>query len=163
MRSFRDRWFSRQHLLMGCGLATALAMGVVLGVAWTTPDAEAQAPERVFTGGSGMILSYIKAEATGDFEAVLRRVGEALRNSDNPDRRRQAETWKVYRAKEAGQGGSVLYIMFMDPVVPGGNYATAGILYEAFPTEVQELYERYNAAYAAGGQIPLNLDLVMEF
>ena len=62
----------------------------------------------------------------------------------------------------SAEGGSVLYVWFIDPAVSGADYAVSQILNEAFPAEVQELYERFNGSFA-GGQSMVNLDLVVEF
>ena len=161
MRSFKNKRLSQRYVVMGCALLATLVMGVVLGMAFTTSKAEAQAG-RSFSGSAGMMLNYINADATGDFEALMSRLGEALRNSDDADRRQQAEGWKVFRAAEPGPGGSVLYVWFIDPAVSGADYAVSAILNEAFPEEVQELYETYNGSFASG-QAMVNLDLVSDF
>lgn len=161
MRSFSNQTVSRRYVVMGCALIAALVTGTVLGMALTTPTAEAQGG-RTFSGGSGMMLNYVKADATADFEAVMRKLAEALQGSDNAERRQQAEGWKVYKAKEPGQGGSVLYVWFIDPTVSGADYAVSQILNEAFPEDVQTLYEQFNGSFA-GGQAMVNLDLVVDF
>ena len=161
MRSFQILRSGRRHVWVGCAVVAALVAGVVLGMTFATQSAEAQAA-RTFSGGSGMMLNYIKADATGDFEAVMAKLGEALQTSDDAQRNQQATGWKVYRAQEPGQGGSVLYVWFIDPTVSGADYAVSQILNEAFPSEVQALYEQYNNSFA-GGQAMVNLDLVAEF
>ena len=108
------------------------------------------------------MFNYISQSETENFEAVMRRVGETLQGSENVERPRQAEGWKVYRAKEPGLNDSVLYVWFIDPTVPGADYAVSQILNEAFPTEVQTLYEQYSESFAAGQSL-INLDEVVEF
>ena len=61
------------------------------------------------------MLNYVKADATTEFEAVMRKVSEALGGSENAQRREQGQGWKVYKAREPGQGGSVLYVWIIDP------------------------------------------------
>ena len=161
MRLIGTQRFARRHVLMGCALVLTLVTGVVLGVTFTPTTAEAQAA-RTFTGGTGMMLNYINQDATTDFEGVMRKVAEALQNSDDPDRQRQAQGWKVYKAQEPGTGGSVLYVWFIDPTVSGADYAVSQILNEAFPEEVQGLYEQFSGSFA-GGQAMVNLDLVSGF
>ena len=51
---------------------------------------------------------------------------------------------------------------FIDPAVSGADYAVAQILNEAFPADVQALYETFNSSFA-GGQSMVNLDLVLDF
>ena len=160
MRSFGNQRFARP-VVVGCALVLAIVVGVVLGMTFTATTADAQAA-RTFSGGTGMMLNYIKADATSDFEGVMRKVGEALQKSENADRRRQAEGWKVYRAREAGQGGSVLYVWIIAPTVSGADYAVSQILSEAFPGEVQQLYEQFSGSFA-GGQSMVNLDLIPGF
>ena len=155
------RSFQIGRVIVGPAVIVALVTGVVLGMALTTYRAEAQAA-RTFSGGTGMMLNYIKPEATDDFEAVMTKLGEALQASDNAERGRQAEGWKIYRAEEPGPNNSVLYVWFLDPVVANADYAVSQILNEAFPTEVQALYETFSTSFA-GGQSMINLDLVVDF
>ena len=107
-----------------------------------------------------MVLNYLKPGQAAVFERTMKRVGDALHNSESLARRRQAATWKVYKATEPLDGGVVLYISVLDPVVSGADYWVPQILNEAFPTEVQALYETYAGAFA-DGQILLNLSRVV--
>ena len=93
----------------------------------------------------------------------MRRVGEALQTSDDAERTQQAKGWKVYRAQEPGPNDAVLYVWYLDPTVPAADYAVSQILSEAFPAEVQTLYEEYSGAFTAGGQLLINLDPVVDF
>jgi len=161
MRSFNIGALLRGWVIVVPAVIAALVTGVVLGMALTTNRAEAQAA-RTFSGGTAMMLNYIKPEATGDFEEVMNKLGAALQASENEERGTQAEGWKIYKASEPGPNNSVLYVWFIDPVVPGADYAVSKILNEAFPTEVQELYESFSNAFA-GGQSMVNLDLIADF
>ena len=161
MRSFHIGESLRGRALVVTPVIAALVTGVVLGMALTTNRAEAQAA-RTFSGGTAIMLNYIKPEATADFEAVMTKLGAALKASENPERAKQAEGWKVYKAAEPGPNNSAIYIWFIDPVVPNADYAVSQILNEAFPTEVQELYETFSGSFA-GGQAPMNLDLVAAY
>ena len=107
-----------------------------------------------------MVLNYVKSNQVTRFERTMRRVGDALNNSESIDRRRQAATWKLYKATEPLDGGVVLYLSILDPVVVGADYWVPQILNEAFPTEVQALYESYAESFA-DGQILLNLSPVV--
>ncbi|MEE2635791.1 MAG: hypothetical protein VYE68_00980 [Acidobacteriota bacterium] len=120
------------------------------------PPPIVQDPTRIFTTRTGVILNYLKAGQGTAFERTMKRVGEALMASDDPDRRRQAVGWRVFQAEDPLDGGVLLYISVLDPTVPGADYWVPGILNEAFPTEVQELYDDYSSAFA-DGQILLNL------
>ncbi len=143
------------------GAAALIAAALWIGVVWglTRGVAAAQRTTRVFSGGTGMVLNYVKADQTAAFEGAMTRVGQALSTSESADRRQQAATWKVYKATEPLDGGVVLYVSVLDPVVSGADYWVPQILNEAFPTEVQALYETYVGTFA-DGQIFLNLSLV---
>jgi hypothetical protein len=160
MLSLLMRGARRRHVLIGCAVVAALMVGVVVGTVVATKNAEAQG--RTFTAGAGMMLNYVNAANESDFEGVMEKLAEGLRASENADRNAQAEGWKVYKAQEAGPGGSTLYVWFIDPAVSGADYAVAQILNEAFPAEVQGLYETFNGSFA-GGQSMVNLDLVLDF
>ena len=126
------------------------------------PAAQQAAPQgRLFGSDAGMMFNPIKAEATADFEMVMGKLKEALAKSQDATRQQQAKSWKVFKAQEPMQG-NVLYVFIMDPAVKGADYSVAKILSEAFPTEVQALYQKYSAAYA-GGQSLINLSLVQAF
>ena len=137
----------------------------VVGVVWigsgSAPAAQAPAAApaeqhraastaRLFAADAGLVLNFVKPEKAADFEGVVARLGEALRASDKPERKQQAAGWKVFRAREPGANGSVLYVFTMDPAVKGADYAVSAILAEAFPAEAQALYRTFAEAYASG-------------
>src|SRR5204863_5607793 len=92
----------------------------------------------------------VKTEKTADFEAVIVKVKEALEKSENPERKQQAASWKVYKAIEGAPTGTTLYVFFIDPPVKGADYTVSTILAEAFPEEVQTLFPQYRDAYNQG-------------
>ena len=89
-------------------------------------------PARVFASETGMVLNFIKADKTADFEAVVAKLKDALQNSSNTKRQEQAASWRVYKSPDPGPAGSVLYMFIIDPVVKGADYAVATILAEGF-------------------------------
>jgi hypothetical protein len=111
---------------------------------------------RKFTSDSGMIFNIIKPDKTADFELVMARVKEALGKSQDPKRKQQALSWRVFKGIEAGPGGNVVYVFFMDPAVKDQDYTVSQILAEAFPNEVQDLWAKYTQAFVSG-QTMLNL------
>ena len=116
-------------------------------------------PQRVFASDAGLVLNFIKPDKTADFEAVVAKLREALKQSEKPERLRQAASWKVFRAVEPAADGSVLYVFVMDPAVQGADYTVAMLLAEAFPRDVQALYQQYAGAYATGQKV-VNLTMV---
>ena len=111
---------------------------------------------RKFTADAGIIFSVIKPDKTADFEMVMGRVKEALGKSQDPKRKQQALSWRVFKGLEAGPGGNVVYIFFFDPAVKDEDYTVSAILTEAFPNEAQDLWARYVACFVSG-QTMLNL------
>jgi hypothetical protein len=104
--------------------------------------------------------SDIKADMTADFEAVMAKLKEALHKSQKPERKQQAQSWKIFRSPDPAANGNVLYLFIIDPSVKGADYSVANILAEAFPpAEVNELYKKYVDAYAQGQNI-VNLNLI---
>ena len=140
-----------------------IAVGLVVGVlaagtaqaqqAQATPPAQqaAAAPtKRVFTGDAGLILNFIKADKTADFESVMGKLKEALNKSDKPERKAQAAGWKILKAAEPGAGGSVLYVFIIDPAVKDADYTVSTILAEGFPQDVNTIFKQYADSFASG-------------
>jgi hypothetical protein len=127
------------------------------------PQPQAQQPAAVqFTGQAGLVFNQIKSDRTADFEHVIGRLRDAMAQTEDPTRRRQAEGWRVYRAKEPTPEGVILYLFLIDPVVAEADYTAGGILkllYEEFPSEGQELYQKFTESFT-GNRNLLNLDLV---
>lgn len=115
---------------------------------------------RKFTSDSGIMFSVIYANKTADYEAVLARVKEALNKSEDPKRKQMALSWKVMKGLEAGPGGNVVYVWFLDPAVKDVDYSITTILVEAFPNEAQDLWAKYTACFVSG-QTMLNLQQVL--
>lgn len=115
---------------------------------------------RRFTSDAGMMFSVIKPDKTADFEAVMARVKEALGKSQDPKRKQQALSWRMFKGLEAGPGGGIVYIWFFDPAVKDQEYVITGILAEAFPNEVQDLWAKYTACFVSG-QTMLNLQMTL--
>ena len=127
------------------------------------PAAQAAPPtKRVFASDAGMVLNFIKPDKTADFEAVMVKLKEALQKSDKPERKQQAQNWKVFKAAESGAGGAAIYVSVVYPAVKGADYTVTTILAEAFPTEVQDLYKKYADAFGTPSGNLLNLTLLSD-
>src|SRR3979490_823648 len=115
-----------------------IVLGLAVG-ALSATTAFAQAPAApnpfVFPGDGGVILNFVKADKTADFEMVIGKVKEALAKSDKPERKQQAAGWKVFKASEAGPSGAVIYAFLIDPAAKGSDYSVGNILVEAFGAE----------------------------
>ncbi len=142
---------------VGLGLAVT-AVGFAMSSVLTSETAPAA---KTFEAPAGLVLNYIRADRAGAFESLMKRLVSALAGSENAERQAQASGWKMYRALEPGPNGNVLYVWFIDPAVSGADYSVARLLNEAFPAEVQGLYETFNGAFGVG-QALINMERVDE-
>ena len=159
-RTFAPAFGRRPHW-MALGLIVAVCSAAPNRVHAQAAQAQAPAAARVFASDAGMVLNFIKADKTGDFEAVIAKMKEALQKSDKPERKQQSASWKVFKSADPAQNNQVLYVFFIDPPVKGADYTVSTILNEGFPQEVQALYKQYAEAYATGQNF-LNLSLVAD-
>jgi hypothetical protein len=137
------------RIALGCVVGMLSAAPVFAQAApAAAPAQQAAAPNPfVFPGDGGVILNFVKADKTADFEMVLGKVKEALAKSEKPERKQQATGWKVFKASEPGPSGAVIYVFIMDPVVKGGDYSVGQILVEGFGAEGQTLYKTYSESF----------------
>ncbi|HJO38854.1 MAG: hypothetical protein QGG24_04975 [Vicinamibacterales bacterium] len=144
--------------------ARVFAGGMVVMVALAFGASVGRAQDRVFTGQAGVLFHPILQDKTADFEDVITRVRDALRNSTDETRRAQAAGWKVYRAAEPGppDQNSVLYVFIIDPTVAASDYTIGELLRQELPLEAQELYEKFAASYAYSPSL-INLTLLADF
>ena len=101
-----------------------------------------------FTGDVALWTVAIKPDKTGDYEKVLMRVRDALQKSDDPQRKQQAAGWRVMKLSEPLPDGNVAYVHLITPVVAGADYTLLKPIYDAFPSESQDLYALYRGAFA---------------
>ena len=167
--------FRFQEVPVMAGRSGWMTVGVVVGMLSigalaqaaqppAAPAAQAQATKNpyVFASDGAVILNFIKADKTADFEMVIGKLKEALAKSPKPERKEQAAGWKFFKAAEAGPGGSVIYISIMSPTVKGADYSVSTILAEVLPAESAALYKAYSEAYGSPSQNILNLTLTLD-
>jgi hypothetical protein len=145
----------RRRIVFGMviGLFSATAVFAQTPPAATPPPAQpppaaAAANPFVFPGDGGVILNFVKADKTADFEMVLGKLKEALAKSEKPERKEQAAGWSIFKATEPGPNGAAIYVFVMNPVAKGAEYSVGNILVEGFGAEGQTLYKTYSEAYA---------------
>jgi hypothetical protein len=110
--------------------AGVIALTVIAGVLAASasfaqqPPAQAAAAKNpyVFASDGALLLQFIKADKTADFEMIMAKVKEALNKSDKPERKEQAKSWKLFKAAEAGAGGAAIYVSIIEPAVKGADY-----------------------------------------
>lgn len=108
-----------------------------------------------------MVLHAVKADKTAVFEAVMTRLRDVLSGSGDDVRRRQGASWRVFRQATPLADGAVLYISFLDPVIPNAEYDVPRLLAEGAPAEAAQLYEQFRDAHVQPTVQASNLTLVV--
>ena len=98
-----------------------------------------------FPSGAGILYFHVRTDHVPAFEDVIARIDDALDKAEDPVRRQQAASWRIFRSLEQ-QPGEVLYLFVFDPAVTGADYDPVRLLGEAVPTEAQALYETLKTA-----------------
>ena len=148
-------------------LFASSAAGFVLGFmlthtvrAWQPPhlvaapsaiEPKTESAARRFVSDAGIMLKFIKPDRTADFESTMTKLQEALAQSRDPERRQQAQSWRVFRAVEPATNGDAVYVFEIDPAVKGADYSVARILAEAFPAEAQTLEQKSTQTHPLPG------------
>jgi hypothetical protein len=152
-----------RHVLIALGVVVGVLSAGSLFAGQAAPAAQATpAPTtRLFPNDGGMVLNFIKADRTADFEMVMAKLKEALQKSAKPERKEQAKGWKVFKSPDPA-GANVLYVYIIDPAVKGADYQVSNIITEAFSgAEVNDILKKYAEAYAQGMNI-VNLGLIQD-
>ena len=126
--------------------------------------AQEQAAKRVFGGDTALVLNYVLADRSADFEAVIAKVKEALAKSERPVRRQQAANWRVFKTNGPAPPGKVVYLFAMMPPLRGADYTIPTILAEELPAEAKELSRKLVEAYGdPPQQVSFDLSFFMSF
>ena len=141
-------------LVSGIALAgfTLAAAGVASA---QEPAKEPAKPVLTLDGDSAIVLLLIKGDKTADFEAVIAKYKEAFAKSDNPKRKEQL-AGLTFLKSPTPMSGNTAYIFRVDPVVKGEEYDITRIIYEVFPSEATDMFNKYKDAFAGRQIIPLN-------
>jgi len=139
-----------RRIVFGIAVVTLSATTCFAQAAPAAAPAQPAAPNPfVFNDDGGVILNFVKADKTADFEMVMEKLKDALAKSEKPERKAQAAGWKYFKATEPGPNGAVIYVFVMDPVAKGAEYSVGNILVEVLgSTEGQALYKTYSDSYA---------------
>jgi len=123
----------------------------------TTPAA------RTFTAGCGLLMHPVRPERVQDFERFLDYVRDAMARTTNPRVQSQVAGWRFFKASEAGPNGVALYVFWVDPAIPGAEYALGPILAEVYtdPAQLAEIWALYTGSVTSGGTL-LNLTPVVQ-
>jgi hypothetical protein len=117
-----------------------------------------EAPEKPvlpLEGDAVVMTILIKPDKTADFESVIAKYKEALEKSEKPARKQQLAGMKFFKSTQQAQGNDV-YIVYVDPVVKDEEYDISRVIAEVFPTEVQDIFNKYKEAFAGRAITALN-------
>jgi hypothetical protein len=143
--------------------AGVIAIGAI-SVLLMSGTAHAQAPTPyLFPGGAGLVLNFVKADKAADWEAMIGKIVEGLKASENPQRKAQASAWKIFKASEQPVKEAVLYFWALDGAPTDTEYSMVKILQELFPKEAAAMYKEYSDAYMPPAQQIFHLTLVKDF
>ena len=104
-----------------------------------------QATGYTFSSPAGVLFFHVRPDRVADFEAVVSRIGSVLEQTQDPARKQQAASWRVFKSAEQ-TADAVVYLFFFDPAVQGADYDPVRLIGEAAPTDAQQMYERLKAA-----------------
>ena len=137
-------------------VVSGMALAGMLAAANVAVAQEAPAkPVLPLEGDAVVITMLIKPDKTADFESVLAKYKESLEKSEKPSRKQQLAGMKVFKSTQPAQGNAV-YIIYVDPVVKDEEYDISRVIAEVFPTEVQEVFNKYKESFAGRAITSLN-------
>jgi len=150
-------------VVCACLIWTFLSTSQALGQETAPTSEHPKAAAFTLDGNTALWSVAIRADQTQAFEQVMAKLQQALKNSQNPQRRQQAAGWTLVRLKATLPDGTIPYVHIIHPVVQGANYSIMQILYDEFPDERRALYDLYRGAFdrnlsLATGMVALDLD-----
>jgi hypothetical protein len=143
-----------QVLVSGIVLAGLTLAGAGVASA-QEPAKEPAKPVLTLEGEAAIVILLIKPDKTADFESVVAKYKEAFAKSDNPKRKEQL-AGLTFLKSPTPVGGNTAYIFRVDPVIKGEEYDITRVIYEVFPSEATDMFNKYKEAFAGRQIIPLN-------
>ena len=117
------------------------------------PPAAPAPPKVAFTSAAGILLVQIKPDQTAVFEEMIAKLQAGLAKSEDAAVKQQAAGFKVYKAAEPF-GANALYVVIVEPVVPGGEYDMFAMLQKVMSPEelrapeMADTWKRFVGAFA---------------
>ena len=123
------------------------------------PAAPAQEKKAVsFQNDVGIVLIYVKADKTADFEDMLTKLKDGLAKTETADLKQTAASLKFLKAPNGpAPAGNVLYVMVADPAVKNVEYWFLSNLYKLYPAEAQALFQKWTDAKGTVNPVPFDL------
>lgn len=144
-------------------VARAMAIGAFGALVMSGPVyAQAAAPSAfMYPGGGAVIINLIKPDKTSDWEGVMQKIKEGMQQSDKPERKAQAASWKIYKGA-APINNSTVYFWVIEGAAKDSDYSVSKLMQELFPKEAVDLYKTYSDCYVSPHQI-FQMSLVNDF
>lgn len=164
-RSLMRPTFVRRPRWIALGIVAGVLASGVFPAAQAAPAAQAEPAKNpfMFVSDGSLLINYVKPDKTADFEMVMGKVKEALAKSEKPERKAQAEGWKVFKTDLPGPGGAVTYFAIVDPVIKGNDYNMRQILTEAFGVaDTNTIYKMLADSVAGQQLVAMTLTLNMK-
>ena len=156
-RTYREALMGRAVTVMSRFPVDGLGAPEAAGAAGTDLPSKIT-PVLSFDDADAAIVSIlVKPDLVKNFEETLTVLGRAVGSSPDLQRRRQGAGWKVFKGAER-VNGSAIYVMSLDPVVRHTEYDPIRLIQEAYPNQIQQIFQRYREAFV--GQSVLRLSRV---
>ena len=137
-------------------VVSGMTLAAMLAIASGAQAQEAPAKPVLPLEGDAVVMTIlIKPDKTADFESVVAKYKEALEKSEKPARKQQLAGMKFFKSTQMANGNAV-YIIYVDPVVKDEEYDISRVIAEVFPTEVQDIFNKYKEAFAGRAITALN-------
>ncbi|RPJ71192.1 MAG: hypothetical protein EHM24_13175 [Acidobacteria bacterium] len=162
----RLTWFptvtDRRPML--AGLVLVLLLGAAHIAFAQAPAAQPPAGEKkavAFQNDVGIVLIYVKAEKTADFEELLAKLKEGLAKAEAPEMKQAAASLKFLKAPNGpAPAGNVLYVMVADPAVKEVEYWFLSNLYKLYPNDTKAMFDKWTEAKGTVNPVPFDLTVV---
>jgi hypothetical protein len=130
------------------------------------PPAAAQpaapaAPKLSFDAPVGMLFVQVKPDQATTFEGMMTKLKSGLAASSDPALKAQSGSWHYFKATEPGPGGTVMYVVLIDPAKQGEEYQFLEVIQKTLTDEQKrdpataDMYKQFAGAIA--GMSKMNL------
>jgi hypothetical protein len=101
-----------------------------------------------FTTETGMVLHAVKAASAADYELAMVSLKEALSKAEDPETKKLATSWRIFKAAEADAKSNVIYVHLLEPTVPNTDYRPSLWLDKLLAGAPADLLTKYRDAFA---------------
>jgi hypothetical protein len=121
-------------------------LGIVCAIATVLSWGSAQAQTNAFRSDVGMMTYVVRPEQAAAFEQVLERVVQGLKAAGTVEHPHVAIGLRTLKAVQGFAAGGVLYVLLVEPVVPGVDYSIERLITDTLPSDAADLIRRFRVA-----------------